>query len=279
MGLRRVVAALNRLAEEPPFRLATRALVKYFSNSVRAKTRWDAVDRPEYLFGVLAAADEAKWLGTGEICVIEFGVAGGAGLLELQDYGAAVEGETGIKIWVFGFDTGEGLPDLCGDYRDHPDVWRRGDFPMDEARLRQRLAPQTQLVLGNVRDTVPKFVNEIQPAPVGFIAIDLDLYSSTRNALQVLSLPKRRMLTRVGLYFDDVNAHTRHRFAGERLAIEEFNQGCADVKIDRWHGITDGRPFPEKGWLAKMYLAHDLVAITGSAAAAVRPEMYRLDLD
>lgn len=46
---------------------------------------------PQYLSGVLAAADLAKKCGINAIYVIEFGVARGNGLLALQDYAAMVE--------------------------------------------------------------------------------------------------------------------------------------------------------------------------------------------
>jgi hypothetical protein len=46
------------------------------------------------------------------------------------------------------------------------------------------------------------------------------------------------------------------------LAVEEFNAANDTVKIDQWRGISDDRAFPEKGWLKRMYLAHDLKAIS-----------------
>lgn len=55
-----------------------------------------------------------------------------------------------------------------------------------------------------------------------------------------------------------------HCFAGELLAIDEFNAKSWSVKIDRWHGIGSGRAFHESGWLKRMYVAHDLDAISGT---------------
>ena len=94
------------------------------------------------------------------------------------------------QIRVYGFDNGPaGLPAFIGDHRDHPDKWQPGDFPMDEALLRSRLGRRTTLVLGNVAETVPRFFDDPDVPPVGFIAFDLDLYSSTTHALRILSLP------------------------------------------------------------------------------------------
>ena len=92
---------------------------------------------------------------------------------------------------------------------------------------------------------MPGFFASFQAPPIGFVSIDLDLYSSTRDALRLLALPDKRMLWHVPLYFDDITFLFNHKFAGELLAIEEFNRDNALVKIDRWYGARTGRPFPE----------------------------------
>lgn len=254
------MSIIDRISEEPPFRLLTYLLVKRFAGSIRSKNRWAAVERPQYLAGVLAAADLARSSAVPEISVIEFGVAGGNGLIALQSCAAAVEAETGVRIRVFGFDTAEGLPELCGDYRDHPDQWRSNDYRMDVQKLRARLSARTSLVLGNIRDTVPQFVSQAHP-PIGFIACDVDLYSSTTDVFRILSEPGSRLLRRVFMYLDDVDFQFNHRYAGELLAIEEFNQRNPLVKIDVWRGLKKDKVFPTQAWLDRMYIAHDLDAI------------------
>jgi hypothetical protein len=64
------------------------------------------------------------------------------------------------------------------------------------------------------------------------------------------------------MYFDDIDSHVHHRWAGELLAVEELNQSNGSVKIGQWRGIESGRPFPERAWLKRMYIAHDLAAIS-----------------
>jgi len=257
-----------RLGMEPPMRLLVRALLKRFPVSVRTRALWELSRRPVYLLGVLSAAEQAIREKVPEISVIEFGVANGEGLVALESEAEAVERETGIGIKVYGFDMGpQGLPTFIGDYRDHPDAWRPGDFPMNEHALRSRLTNRTTLVLGHVKDTVPGFFETFQAPPVGFVSFDLDLYSSTREALQLFTMPQRRMLWHVPLYFDDIDFLLNHRFAGELLAIDEFNERSEQVKIDRWHGVKAGRPFPERAFLEKLYVAHDLEAISRVALA------------
>lgn len=252
----------SRLAKEPPFRMAVKAIYKLLPTSVHTRSLWDVSARPNYLLGVLQAARQAVEERVGAISVIEFGVAGGSGLVCLQREAEAVEAATGVSIKVYGFDNGPaGLPGFIGDYRDHPDAWAPGDYPMDEAALRARLGPRTTLIIGDVKDTVPRFVDDARNPPVGFISIDVDLYSSTRDALKILSLPNKRMLRRTPLYFDDMLMFINHKFAGQPLAIDEFNAENELVKIDRWHGLKYERPFPEKQYLDSMYIAHDLEQI------------------
>jgi hypothetical protein len=194
--------------------------------------------------------------------VIEFGVASGRGLLTLEKHAADVEKETGVRIAVYGFDSGAGLPKPTGDHRDHPDLWLAGDYPMDEAALRSRLSKRTTLVIGDVAETVPRFLDEGSYPPVGFAAMDLDYYSSTTFALQLFASPKRRMLRHAVLYFDDILGLPYNSFAGERLAITEFNAANEAVKIDQWYGVEAGHPFPEMYWLKQLFIAHDLEAIS-----------------
>lgn len=199
--------------------------------------------------------------GVKQISVFEFGVAGGNGLLALSDVAAAVEVETGVNIAVYGFDTGTGLPELTGDYRDYLDHWQPGDYPMDETALRKRLPARTTLVIGNVRETIPEYFPIIQ-APMGFMALDVDIYSSSRDVLKLFANPQRNILRRVYMYCDDVDLPFTHCFAGELLAINELNSSNVGVKIDQWRGISKMRPFPEAAWLNRMFIAHDVEAIS-----------------
>ncbi|HEY2155265.1 MAG TPA: hypothetical protein VGH33_06520, partial [Isosphaeraceae bacterium] len=142
---------LKRLAMEPPFRLFMRAFLKGLPVGASTRALWDISDRPAYLVGVHYAARRAVRERVRAISVIEFGVAGGDGLLALEREAEAVEKEVGVSIQVYGFDNGPaGLPAFIGDHRDHPDKWKPGDFPMDVNLLRSKLGRRTTLILGNV---------------------------------------------------------------------------------------------------------------------------------
>lgn len=106
---------LLRILQEPPIRLLVKALGRVAPVSVHSRAKWDAVDRAAYLFGILSATQQPIKEGMSAISVIEFGVAGGNGLLALQEFAVQVEKSTGVEIFVYGFDTAARLPALCGD--------------------------------------------------------------------------------------------------------------------------------------------------------------------
>lgn len=253
------MSLLTTLLAEPPLRRIVQLAARYLPVSVHTKDRWHAAERPHYLAGVLYAAEQAKREGRDAISVLEFGVAEGYGLVVLQAHAEAVERATGVRVAVYGFDSGGGLPSGTGDYRDHPDWWQPGDFVMDVPKLKAKLTARTTLVLGEIADTA---MSQAITSPIGFIAFDLDFYSSTRDALRIFLRPSVERLRRVALYFDDLSEHYNHPWAGEPLAIDEFNDKAGVVKIAPWRGIKTGRPFPEAHWLEAMYLAHDLEQIS-----------------
>jgi hypothetical protein len=207
---------------------------------------------PQYLWGTMCAALLAGTLGYERITVIEFGVAGGNGLLELERIARWVSRRARIGIDVVGFDSGRGLPKPT-DYRDLPQLWDEGYFGMDFERLRAELN-QAQLVLGPVAQTVPQFVGG-GPAPIGFVSFDLDLYSSTTDALAIFRAEESLLLPRVVCYFDDIVGFSHSDFAGERLAISEFNEQGATRKLSQLYGLRHV-VYQDRAWTEMMYMLH-----------------------
>lgn len=219
--------------------------------------RDSAVLRPNYTWSVLHAARIAKTLGVPRISAVEFGVAGGNGLVALEGAAEAAERLLGVPVDVYGFDAGGGIP-TPRDHRDAPYFITGGDFPMDEKRLRARLH-KAEVILGLVEETVPTFVAR-DPAPVGFISFDLDYYSSTMAAFTLLTARSEAMLPRVMCYFDDVIGYPWGDINGERLAIHEFNATHDNRKIDPIYGLRYFLPPPYsfEPWTEAMYIAHAL---------------------
>jgi hypothetical protein len=140
---------------------------------LRDRIRFDLEGRAPYAWGVLTAADLARFIGLSRITAIEFGVARGDGLIELCRIARLVSAETGVAIDVVGFDTGTGLP-TPRDYRDHPEIWGQGGFPMPDADgLRAQLPANARLVLGDIAETIGAFVQGLSTAaPIGFCSFD-----------------------------------------------------------------------------------------------------------
>lgn len=254
----KVRAGLDSLIEPMPTRLLVlRALDSVFNFlSYETKLRVRSITRSQYGFGLLQAARLAARLGVPRISAIEFGVAGGNGLLALEDHARLVNRETGVEIDIYGFDNGAGLPPPA-DYRDMPYAWEQGFYAMDVEKLKGRLR-SAKLLIGDVRDTVEGF-GETNPAPIGFISFDLDYYSSTTVALRVLDLPFENLLPRVFCYFDDVAGGASscyNEFTGELLAINEFNQARPDRKLAQIAGLRHNfRTLPVL-WHEQIYVAH-----------------------
>ena len=148
--------------------------------SLEERVAFDVFERPHYAYGVYKAALQAKALGIARISALEFGCAGGNGLVALESISEEVTAALGIQIDVYGFDIGEGLPRPL-DFRDLPYAWKAGQFKMDIPKLKSKLA-KAELVIGDVADTVGPFSEREELAPIGFASFDLDFYSSTAAA-------------------------------------------------------------------------------------------------
>jgi hypothetical protein len=81
-----------------------------------------------YLYGLLCAARTARAAAVRKFTAIEFGVAGGNGLIALERYAGVVEEACGVAVDVVGFDMSTGLP-LRTDPLDCPYAFQGGEAP------------------------------------------------------------------------------------------------------------------------------------------------------
>jgi hypothetical protein len=249
---------LERSAE-PMHLNAVSLLIKVFG-SFRAKVAFDLTPRRAYAFGILEAAERARALGLKCVTVAEFGVASGGGLLAMCQFARQVKKETGVDFQIVGFDTGTGLPPPA-DYRDHPDLFQDGDYPMpDHGRLRKSLPPNAHLILGQIADTAAAFTEEVDPtSPLAFVAVDVDYYSSAKDVLNVLEHEDPRKYLPLSLvYFDDIQDPRCNSWCGELLAISEFNETHSLRKIERDRFLRTRRIMKGAAWIDQMYNFHVL---------------------
>lgn len=252
-----MIRTLRRLIADPyPLRtIAKNFVYKFRIGTYEERLKMGAVDRPHYAYCVHNAAVLAKKLGYSRMSVLEFGVAGGNGLLNLEYHAQEVSKMLAIDIDIYGFDTAEGLPDPS-DYRDLPYHWRKGFFKMDAPKLKARLR-KAKLILGDIRDTSKDFFRKHDPAPIGAIAYDFDFYSSTVIALNMLGAGEQYYLPRVFCYFDDTigtEVELYNDYTGERLALNEFNHTHDTAKFGLPYHLL-ARSVVEQ-WYHQIWICH-----------------------
>jgi len=241
---------------EPLHLNALSALVAAFG-SYRMKVAFDLVVRQQYAFPVLYAADTAKRYGYDCVTLVELGVASGSGLLNMCRIAHGTTRATGIKFRIVGFDGGKGMPPAI-DYRDLPEHFQVGDFPMtDFAGLKRALPSNAELIIGDVAETAPAFAKSLtKDAPLGFVAVDVDYYSAAKAAMPILEGAPENYLPLVSVYLDDIGVVGSNPWNGELLAVSEFNAENPLRKIAPFTLLRSRRIFKNTQWIDRMYAAH-----------------------
>ncbi len=241
------------------------AFVKLFGG-FRTQVEFDLIERRRYAFALLQAADWATRYGVKRICALEFGIAAGAGLINLAWLAEKVTRETGVEIDIVGFDTGTGMPPPV-DYRDYPEEFRQGDFPTPGRDDLTKLLPaNVRVVYGPLAETARGLADAVT-APIGFISFDLAYYSSTVDAMQVLGGPAANYLPTVSCYIGAIAMETANPDVGELLAMREFNDASAMRKIHPMTWLREKRVFKNAFWHRQIYTfhVHDHPLRTGQA--------------
>lgn len=246
---------VERLGEPILYNIASLFILMF--GSVRRKIEYDCIPRNCYAYCILAAADQAREHGINRVALIEFGVAAGAGIMNICWIADRVTKETGVQFDIIGFDSGAGLPPPI-DYRDHPEKYLTGDYPVpDKDALLAALPSNARIYYGPIAETLKQAEAEIE-SPIGFIAIDVDYYSSTKDALQVLTWQADRYLPATLMYFDDVQFLEHNPYCGELLAIDDFNRSNELRKISLVNFLSKHRIFKNAIWHGQIFYAHIL---------------------
>jgi hypothetical protein len=206
---------------------------------------------------MLRAADLALYQGKTSATICEFGVAKGAGLVNMIELARSIGKEVGVSFRIVGFDTGAGIPKVEG-FKDHPELWNQGDFWMDNKEaLLSAIGSSAEIVFGDIEDTIDNFVVTLdKESPLGFISIDVDTYSGSRSALRVFCGAPECYNPAVSIYLDDINGYVSNRWAGELAAIHEFSSSQDMRRIDRDRTLPGTRPTGYMPWHDKMFACH-----------------------
>ena len=204
--------------------------------AIGQRIRRNEVDcgRHHYALPLAHGVRQALHCGYTHIAAVEIGVATGGGLLDLCKAAVFLQSELPVQISVWGIDNAVGLPPI-EDHRDHPEIWHGGQFAMgDPAALRAQLPPFARLLIGDVADVLATFAEESHGQRLGFVAVDVDYYSSATRALPIFERDPSAYVPAVPLYVDDVEVLlTYNPWCGEAAAIAEFNDRNALRKIER----------------------------------------------
>ncbi len=246
---------LERLTE--PLHLNVLSAFVLLFGSYRQKVNFDLIIRQQYAFPILWAADSAKRQNIRRISLIEFGVASGAGLLNMCSIAEHVTKATGVEFDIYGFDTGEGLP-VALDYGDLPENFQKGDYPaLGLEQLKKALPDNAHLILGDIKESLPAFLRGIsQDRPIGFVSVDVDYYSSAKHCLNLFVGDATSYLPVTLVYLDDIEPVGCNPWTGEYLAVNEFNTDNELRKIAPFNFLRAKRIFKNVAWIDRMYAAH-----------------------
>jgi hypothetical protein len=192
------------------------------------------------------------------INVIEFGVASGAGLINICDVSRGITKITGVNFNIIGFDTVHGMPSPESD-RDQPKLYAKVDFLRDVDALRWWLPLNAKIIIGDVSLTIKDFLcKSTAESPIAFVSIDVDYYSSTRDAFLLFDGESNLYLPRVQIYLDDLEDMAHNSWCGELLAVHEFNSMREMRKIERHKFLRGYRVFKNPRWIDHMFQLHVL---------------------
>jgi hypothetical protein len=226
--------------------------------SIVDKIKYDTVPRQPYAFGLgeafRIAASNQRQLGIERLVIVEFGVASGAGLLNLCRISEKLSLYYGLPVKLIGFDSGEGMPSPI-DFRDHPEKYLDGDFPPhDRALLDSSLPSNAEVIYGPISNSLGQLDEMLSVGDfISFVSIDVDYWSSTIDCLKILDNERRSFLPLMPMYFDDVNNVDHHPYAGELLAITEYNEHSASKKVVKMNQLRNWRVFKNALYLDQMY--------------------------
>ena len=241
------ILILRVLGYEKPLRVA---ILKYLSLKF-------STFRPHYETILYEASKTALKLGAKEISVLELGVAGGDGIKSLHKYKKKIEKILNIKIFIVGFDSGSGLPEVTKK-EDLPFFWKAGDYTNKNLSSLETNYNDVKIFTGEISETLETFINQ-NNHKIGCIFFDLDLYSSTKSFLDIIPLLSKNnlLLPRTLCYFDDlfIADYGLDDSNGEPLAISNFNNDNTNFKLGRAYDNVSDFKFP----LAKnqIFTLHD----------------------
>jgi hypothetical protein len=121
------------------------------------------------------------------------------------------------------------------------------------------LPANAELIIGAIAETVAPFLETVtSTAPLGYVVLDVDYYSSSIDCLRVFTGSPDKYLPNVLLFADDITFLDHNDWQGELLALTEFNGQHEKRKISRLNHLAWHRVFRNALWVTQMFHVHIL---------------------
>ena len=151
----------------------------------------------------------------------------------------------GIDLEAYAFDSFEGLPNTN---QEEDGIFKSGTFYTSKSRFKKIVYDKTkvklnenQLIEGYYENSLTTSLKSKLPEKVGFIHIDVDLYSSTKT---VLNFVKDYFVVGTVILFDDWYCFPPGQNKGEKKAFNEFLKENKNIEIETWKNYsTFGKSF------------------------------------
>lgn len=167
--------------------------------------------------------------------IMEFGVQWGRDLTTLINLRGYYEPYNYTRK-IIGFDTFEGLKGISD--KDNKNKIKENDYTVSEnfesylsevLDLHEQLSPlshikKTEIIKGNIEDTLPKYLEEHTETIISFVYFDMNIYKPTKRALELI---KPYLIKGSVIGFNDLNHPS---IKGETLALREVF-GLNNLKI------------------------------------------------
>ena len=176
--------------------------------------------------------------------VIELGVARGAGLMTWAQMSSMFE-PVNYTREIVGFDTFGGFPEVSDkEKKSNSHLVKEGGLDVEDGMLEDvenaisvfdtnrplGHIPKVKVFKGDIKETLPKYLEDNPHLVVSLLNLDADLYDPTRLGIELLfkRIPKGGIVI-----FDEL--HTK-QFPGETIALIE-TLGIDSLKLKRFLGL------------------------------------------
>ena len=164
-----------------------------------------------------------------------------------RTYSAALSASQFLKFEIenFAFDSFQGLPEVSktedGSFRTASFNTSKKEFVQIVNKRTGVLLKEAQLIEGYYEKSLTDKLSERLPESVGFVHIDVDLYSST---VIVLDFIKDFLVSGTVILFDDWYCFPPGKEMGERRAFNEFLGRYPEIEVEEWKNYsTFGKSF------------------------------------